>query len=92
MIRITAIRMSPPSSSDTTHITHVRWTNPDSGATGDTHRTVVADWIDDENGYAYVQAGSHKSKVTTFRMNGVKYLRTTPDSTKRDNLLSLPRF
>lgn len=91
MVRITAIRMSPPSSNDTTHIVRVKWLNPDTGKSGDTSRTGMADWID-EGGNAYVQVGSDSSKVITYRLNGVKYLRTTPDNTTRDNLLSLPRF
>lgn len=90
MIQITAIRMSPPNS-DTTHITHVRWVNPTTNVTDDCRRVVVADWID-EGGDAYVKVGSDVSRVTTFPLGGEKYLRTTPDSTTRDNLLGLPRF
>ena len=91
MIRITAIRTSPSGSMETSHITHVRWVNPTTELTRDQPRQHVADWID-KGGDAYVQNGSDVSRVVTYPLNGKKFLRTTPDNTTRDNLLSLPRF
>jgi len=38
----------------------------------------------------FVLGGSHRADVEAYQSQGVWYIRTYPDSTKRDNLLSLP--
>ena len=45
-----------------------------------------------KNGQAYhVVVGRNDVTVIAYQINGVgKYIRTTPDATKKDNLLSLP--
>lgn len=45
----------------------------------------------DRGGRAYVTTpdGSRKAYLETFTRNGRKFVRTIPDSTRRDNLLSL---
>ena len=45
----------------------------------------------DRGGVAYVQTpdGSRKAYLETFMRGGRKFVRTIPDSTRRDNLLTL---
>ncbi|TSC19844.1 DUF3892 domain-containing protein [Corallococcus sp. Z5C101001] len=38
----------------------------------------------------YVQVGANKVSVSAYPASNPRYIRTTPDSTRRDNLLSLP--
>jgi hypothetical protein len=70
------------------HITHVGGVNPQGG-----HwyymREQVADMIDSGNYTFHVKVGKYDVPVRTYVKNHIKYLRTAPDDTTVDNLLSL---
>jgi hypothetical protein len=72
-------------------ITHLGWTNESDGTTGKNTRLEIYNWIN-QNGYAYVQdSKGNRAKVITFKSNsGIGYVKTEPDSTSANNLLSLP--
>ncbi len=90
-IRITAIRQAGGQGHE--HITHLWWTNPASGMTGDNTRAQIVAWIEDENGKAYVDdgRGSRADVRVVTPQRGNKYLRTWADGRWTDNLLALPR-
>ncbi|MDQ1085690.1 MULTISPECIES: DUF3892 domain-containing protein [unclassified Siphonobacter] len=87
--RITHIR-KPNVDSSVEHITHVKGTN--SNGVFEYPVSTVIYYI--KQGYEfYVQAGSEKAIVTYQKSAyGNEYIKTKPDSTRRDNLLSLPQF
>ena len=90
-IRITAIELSGGAQHE--HIVHLWWTNPGNSSTGDNSRSQLVDWIENENGKAYVEDGSgHRADVHVVTPSaGAKYLRTKQDGAWTDNLLALPR-
>lgn len=89
-IRITAIRLSGGSTHQ--HITHLWWTNPSDGKSGDNTRAQIVTWIEKEDGKAYVEDRSgHRADVRVVTPQyGEKYLRTYADGVPTDNLLNLP--
>jgi uncharacterized protein DUF3892 len=90
-IRITAVRLAGGQSHE--HITHLWWTNPASGQTGDNSRAQIVTWIEDDNGQAYVDdgRGNRADVLVVTPRYGHKYLRTYADGQWTDNLLALPR-
>jgi hypothetical protein len=86
--------MSPPSSTNLEHITHVKWENASTANSGSSTREDMVDWIDNNNGVAVVGSGVNQSRVGTVDpKNGrPKYLRTYADGEWNNNLLSLPTF
>lgn len=90
-IRITAIRLSGGTQHE--HITHLWWTNPATGETGDNSRSTIVSWIEKDNGKAYVEDNTgHRVNVHVVTPQlGSKYLRTYADGVATNNLLSLPR-
>ncbi|QSR28822.1 hypothetical protein CFH99_24675 [Nocardioides aromaticivorans] len=90
-IRITAIRLSGGTQHE--HITHLWWTNPGTGETGDSTRAAIVSWIENDGGKAYVEDNTgHRVNVLVVTPNyGAKYLRTYADGVATNNLLSLPR-
>jgi hypothetical protein len=90
-IKITAIRQIGGSGHE--HITHLWWTNPASGKTGDNERSQVVDWIENKGGKAYVEDhyGYRADVRVVTPAHGPKYLRTHADGRWTDNLLALPR-
>ena len=79
----------PQPHSDHEAITNVGGTRG-SGARFYITRTECANDIDAGRDTYFVLVRGARANVTTYVRNGVKYIRTTPDSTRRDNLLSLP--
>ena len=72
-------------------ITSLGWIEDGTGKTGKNSREQIYDWIRNENGRAYVQAGLARAKVVTVvSPRGTRYVKTEADSTERDNLLKLP--
>ncbi|MDX3187844.1 DUF3892 domain-containing protein [Streptomyces sp. MN03-5084-2B] len=90
-IRITAIRLSGGQGHE--HISHLWWTNPADGSTGDNTRAGIVDWIENKNGKAYVEdAQSHRANVAVRTpAHGSKYLQTHADGVWTNNLLALPQ-
>lgn len=89
MIDITAIHMSPGGSRHE-HIESLRWRNPEGGATGQTDRAGMVNWISD-GGEAYVVVGNLRVQVLVVSANP-PYVRTSKDGVWQDNLLALPRY
>jgi hypothetical protein len=89
-IRFTAIRLSGGTSHQ--HITRLWWINPATGKTGDNTRAEIVDWIETENGKAYVEDryGNRADVLVVTPASGPKYLRTYADGMWTDNLLALP--
>lgn len=90
-IRITAIRLSGGNTHQ--HIVRLWRNNPSTGATGDNTRAEVVDWIENQNGKAYVEdSAGHRADVGVVTPEqGAKYLRTYADGVWTNNLLSLPQ-
>lgn len=84
---ITHVRLSPPNSTDDTHITDVMWSQ--SGQTGHCSRAAMVDFIDKGN-TAFV-SGNPDAQVGVVKETP-PYLRTYADGNWTTNLLSLPRF
>lgn len=70
------------------HITHVGGMNPSGGYWYYT-RQQVADMIDSGQYRFHVRVGLYDVPVRTYVLSGIKYIRTAPDDTTIDNLLSL---
>jgi hypothetical protein len=90
-IKFTNIRLTGGTGHE--HITHLWWTDPASGKTGDNPRQRLVSWIENENGKAYVDDGrGNRADVGVVSPPGRdKYLRTHADGQWTDNLLALPR-
>ena len=85
--QVTCITKPHPHSSRE-HITHVGGINSQ-GAFWYYTRQQVADMIDSGNYRFHVRVGLYDVPVRTYTLRGVKYIRTEPDETTRDNLLYL---
>lgn len=90
-IQMTAIRLSGGTGHE--HITHLWWTNPSNNQPGDNTREQIVNWIENQNGHAYVQdgRGNRVAVGVVTPQYGAKYLRTHADGKWTDNLLALPR-
>jgi hypothetical protein len=89
-IRITKVRVESPGTS-CRHITDFKWIEVGSGDIGQTGKPGMVEWIDN-GGVAYV-AESFTRCATVHPGGGAKpYVRSEPNDTSADNLLSLPRF
>jgi Protein of unknown function (DUF3892) len=89
--RITHIR-KPDVNSSHQHITHIKGTRPDGLTFESTVAVVVANLKTGDYSY-YVQRDGRTINVTHQKsMAGNEYIKTEPDSTQKDNLLSLPQF
>jgi hypothetical protein len=71
------------------HITQVKWHDGATLTIVSRNKVVEAIENDDE---VIVRKDGTQVAVTIEIVGGVKYIKTTPDHTKKDNLLSLPRF
>jgi hypothetical protein len=74
------------------HIGSVRWRNPTTGATGESTRAEMVDWIKNRHGDARVR-DTHGNEARVGVVNDdPPYIRTYADRVWTDNLLSLPRY
>ncbi|MBO0953231.1 DUF3892 domain-containing protein [Fibrella forsythiae] len=89
--RITHIR-KPNASSEVEHITDIKGSHTNGTITFQYTVAQVVQYLKD--GYSfYVQVGSTQVSVTYQKSAaGREYIKTKPDSTQKDNLLSLPQF
>jgi len=73
-----------------TAITDLGWINETTGKTGLSTRLQIYDYLKD-GGEAYVTdyVGNKAKLVTAETARGTKYVKTLPDKTTTDNLLSL---
>jgi hypothetical protein len=91
VIYITHVHMST-GGTEHEHIQEVKWRNPDSGATGQTSRQGMVEFIRDKSGIAKVRdRAGHVVRVGVVKAT-VPYIRTFADKVWTDNLLSLPRY
>jgi hypothetical protein len=72
-------------------ISNLGWINESTGNSGKITRTDLYDWIK-ERGEAYVKDSKGNIAYLTAELSqrGTKFVKTKPDDTKTDNLLSLP--
>jgi Protein of unknown function (DUF3892) len=93
MIEITAIRLEG-SSARHEHISSLQWRNIQTGATGQSTRQAVVDWLEESKAnQAVVLSKGYRVYVGVRRPeNKPKYLSTFANGEWTDNLLALPRF
>jgi hypothetical protein len=92
MIEITAIRLDGSDRHE--HISSLQWRNTQSGATGQSTRQAIVDWLEESKANQAVVAKNGTWVYVSVRRpaNGLRYLSTYADGTWTDNLLALPRF
>ena len=91
MVYITAAHMSEGGTRHE-HVASVRWKNPADGATGDSTRATMVDWIKHKGGDARVRdKAAHDVQVGVVEAKP-PYIRTYADKVWTDNLLALPRY
>jgi hypothetical protein len=95
MIYITEVRLSRDGSSNE-HIEAVRWELQSSPtARGESTVEEMIDWIDNKKGFVHVRdSEGHDVRVESRHQDPPRrsYIQTEPDKSKKDNLLSLPRY
>lgn len=87
--QITCITKPDPHSSHEA-ITNVGGTKANGGRFYITRTECANDITTGRESY-FVQVGSDKVDVTAYERNGTWYIKTKPDYTQKDNLLSLPQ-
>lgn len=91
MVYIYKVRMAAGGDKHS-HITSVKWKNPDSGKSGESTQKTMVEWISKKNGSAYVCGGNaHIARVGVVNADP-PYIRTYADGNWSDNLLALPRY
>ena len=90
-IRITCIKKSGGYHQEPHEaITSLGWVNEQDGSGGSSSREQVYEWIK-SGGEAFVVFGATRVQVVTAETAwGTRFVKTKPDFTIRDNLLSLP--
>lgn len=74
------------------HIVRYKWVNA-SGGVGDDDKPTMVDWIDNKKVLPVVGTGASRVPVAVQHpLSGQPYLRTRPDGTWTNNLLTLPHF
>lgn len=71
-------------------ITHFGWLNEKTQETGKATRAEMVDFIDNQNGQAYVRSGQNIAYCYTRQGRAGKFLETDADRTRTDNLWQLP--
>jgi hypothetical protein len=88
VIQCTHIRLAGGASYE--HIVRIRWTNPQTHATGESSREEMVSWIR-RGGVAFIADGLHSVRVHVVNANP-PYVQNYRDGIPTDNLLALPRF
>jgi len=88
-VEVTAVHMAGGDRHE--HIAEVKWTNPQTQATGSSTTATMVDWLENQNGQAYVSDGTNTVNIGVVDASP-KYLRTYADGIWTDNLLALPRY
>lgn len=92
-IRITCIKKDSGNHENPhTAISDLGWKNDATGATGNSTRLEMYDFVENEDGVAYVKDafGNKADLIGAITPRGTKYVKTVADETKSDNLLKLP--
>ena len=92
MLYITAVRLGGGRSLH--HITHVKWLSPDDGKSNQMTVAQTIAWMENNPTTSVKVAGvDGPALVRIVRpQGGTPYIRTSPDNSPTDNLLSLPQF
>jgi hypothetical protein len=92
MIEIRAIRLSGESGHE--HISSLQWRNTQTGATGQSTRQAIVEWLEESKANQAVVANSGTWVYVGVRRppQGPPYLSTYADGNWTNNLLALPRF
>jgi hypothetical protein len=93
-IEITHVRLSSGHSGSRAHH-RLQVEEPDlsDGSVKTSSKGTLVDWIDNEDGKAYVGSGSQRVSVGTVHpQGGTPYLRTYSDGEWTNNFLALPSF
>lgn len=92
MIEINAIRLSGGTGHE--HISSLQWRNTQSGATGQSTREAIVEWLEESKANQAVVAKNGSWVYVGVRRpaHGPRYLSTYGDGSWTDNLLALPRF
>lgn len=89
MVQILHVHVDPPGTHEA-HISAVRWYNPEDGQTSVAARIVMVEFIRG-GGVVYTYDGQRRAIVEVVDATA-PYIRTRPDASTSNNLLSLPRF
>jgi hypothetical protein len=89
MVQILHVQVEAPETHES-HIAAVRWYNPEDGQIAIATRSVMVEFIKG-GGVAYTFNGRRFARVEVVAA-ATPYIRTVPDISLSDNLLSLPRF
>jgi hypothetical protein len=99
MINVTEIHMEPSNSSYLEHIANLRWAETSEAGersttyTDESTRAEMYIFVRDNPEKAYAISRNDDRYAFLEAVNGtVQYVKTIPDSTRSDNLLSLPRY
>lgn len=90
MVYVTAVQMSGGVSAMNT-VASIRWRNPSDNGTGESTRTALVDWLENNSGIAMVRGQGGDVRVGVVNAKP-KHLRTHANGQWTDNLLSPPRF
>ncbi len=74
------------------HITDVKWVNTQDNATVQSIVAQIVSWLKQNYQFHVVRDGYNITVTHSTSSLGHEYIKTRPDSTLKDNLLSLPRF
>lgn len=74
------------------HITDVKWLNTSNNVTTQSTVAQVVAWLKQGYQFHVVRDGYNITVTYSVSSLGREYIKTRPDSTTKDNLLSLPRF
>ena len=90
-IEITHVRYGrTPKTEDV--ITHYKWRNEQTNATGSSDKPAMVTWLDDKSNVAHVGRNPQATAVSVHPQGQNAYVRTVADGKYTNNLLSLPEF
>ena len=91
MVQVTAIHQV--GGVEHRHIASVRWRNPQDGATGQSSRQEMVDWLNaSPQNQAYVTNGAVPAYVRVRNDHYPPFIQTWADGIWQNNLLALPRY
>ena len=90
MINITSIHLTGGTQHQ--HIASMKWKNPETGATGESTRQEMVEWIRDKSGVAHVHGSDGSVSHVGVVDAQPPYVRTHADGDWNDNLLALPTY
>ena len=91
-VQITHVRFGGTTRTESA-ITNFKWKNDSTGATGESTKASMVDWIENKNGKAYVGTGAARVSVGVVRpQSSAPHLRTYADGEWTNNLVNLPTF